>query len=256
MKWPLSLTLIRHAESAYNVLKAQKLTDPLYKKFVTSYDTDWRSEQTRSLALEVHATFPVTWSEEGTPLTESGITQARAVGRALKASQDLPDVIYVSPYVRTLDTLGYIQELWPELRDTRVIQDERLREQEFGLRSLYNDWRITRVFHPDYYDLRSLQGMYWFRQPMGENVPDVRARVRSWINTLTRDFAGKKILAITHHITILSLRANLERLSPEEFVRLDKEEEPGHCTISTYKGDSSAGVDGRFKLDCYNQDPG
>lgn len=153
----------------------------------------------------------------------------------------LPDVIFVSPYFRTMETLEWMKKGWPELQNVKVYEEERIREQEHGLSLLYNDWRVF------------LEGAYWYRYPQGENVPDIRERLRSWLTTLTRDFAGKNILAVTHHLSILGLRANLERLSAEEFIKLDHSEPPANCSVTIYKGHPELGSDGRFLLESYNQ---
>ena len=50
--------------------------------------------------------------------------------------------------------------------------------------------------------------------------------------TLTREFSGNRVMAITHHLTILATRANFERLSPEEFLQLDEHEKPVNCSVT------------------------
>jgi IS5 family transposase len=58
---------------------------------------------------------------------------------------------------------------------------------------------------------------------------------------------------VTHHLTILSFRANYERLSPEEFIRLDEHEKPVNCGITVYRGDPNQGKDGKLVLQIYNK---
>ena len=82
---------------------------------------------------------------------------------------------------------------------------------------------------------------------------DVRERLRSWVITLIRELANKNVMAVTHHLAILSIRANLERLSKEDFLRLDKEEKPINCGVTIYEGDKKAGSNGRLVLKAYNQ---
>lgn len=57
---------------------------------------------------------------------------------------------------------------------------------------------------------------------------------------------------ITHHLSILSIRADLERLSADEFIRLDKEEKPINLGVTLYKGDPNQGTDGKLILEAYN----
>ena len=97
------------------------------------------------------------------------------------------------------------------------------------------------------------KGPYWYRYPQGENVPDVRDRNRSWTTTLTRDFVGKKVLAVTHHLNILATRANLERLGECEFTRLDEEDKPINCGVTLYRCDPTKGKNGHLVLEYYNR---
>jgi broad specificity phosphatase PhoE len=144
---------------------------------------------------------------------------------------------------------------WPELAGVRLIEEERIREQEFGYRLLFSDWRFFFALHPEQQQLLRLQGFYWYRYPQGENVADVRARNRSWMSTLTRDFAAKRVLAITHHLNILSFRANMERLSSQQFIELDAHSQPANCSITSYVGQPEQGQDGRFQLAQYDLCP-
>ena len=109
------------------------------------------------------------------------------------------------------------------------------------------------VFHPEQKDLHDLMGPYWYTYPQGESVCDVRDRARSITTTLTREHACQDVLVFTHHLTILSFRANLERLSPEQFMHLDEHEKPVNCGITLYRGDASRGEDGRLGLEFYNK---
>jgi len=45
MKWPEELTLIRHDESEYNILKAKKEADPLYIEFIKEFEKDHLSSE-------------------------------------------------------------------------------------------------------------------------------------------------------------------------------------------------------------------
>lgn len=252
MKWPESLTLIRHDTSAYNVLKPLKEKDPVYQEFRRSFEADCQSNETRELALVVKDQFPLDYGDHDTPLANGSGWQAEAMARKLKEKIALPEVIFVSPYARTHATLGRMQEGWPELNDVKIVEDERIREQDHGLAIVYNDWRVFHAIHPEQRELYRRQGEYWYRFPQGENVPDVRERLRSWANAVTRDYNEQGVLAVTHHLSILSLRANLERLNASEFLRLNVEERPINAGVTIYRGVPDEGKDGRLKLDIYN----
>jgi broad specificity phosphatase PhoE len=241
MKWPKQLTLIRHGESMYNQLKTQREQDPLYHLFVKSFDRDWQSNETKDLAIELAKVLSRNNGEDLTALTEKGRRSAIETGQHLSQQVNFPDVIYVSPYLRTMETLEGMLEGWPELKSVEVIVDERIREQDFGLRLLYGDWRVMQVFHPEQRLLYRLQGDYWYRQPQGENVPDVRARSWNWGHSLSRDWSGKNVLAITHHLTILAFHANVLRMNPKEFLDLYKQKAPPNCSLTQYRnGENTA----------------
>ncbi|HTM68372.1 MAG TPA: histidine phosphatase family protein [Candidatus Binatia bacterium] len=253
MKWPSSLTLIRHDTSAYNVLRDAKKKDGVYAKFLAAWEKDPDADETCVLAREVVKKFALGVGDSDTPLADAEGRQARTTGEKMAAEFETPEVIYVSPYTRTLETLRHLIEGWPALEDVRIFKDERIREQEHGLALLYNDWRVFECLHPEQRGLRKMEGAYWYRFPQGENVPDVRLRNRSWIETLIRDWRGKRVLAVTHHLNILATRATLERLDAEEFLRLDKEEKPINCGVTMYKGHPDKGADGRLLLEFYNR---
>jgi len=254
MKWPEELLLIRHAESAYNDLKRAKQDDPDYIRFRNMFENGPATPELQSLASTLHKRYALGCSDRDTPITSKGEEQARITGREMrKHSVNCPDVVFVSPYRRTEQTLAILQEQWPELRAATTYREERIREKDHGLALLYNDWRIYQLMHPEQGELQRLLGEYDYRFLNGENIPDVRQRNRSWITTLTREFSGKRVMAITHHLTILATRANFERLSPEQFLHLDEHEKPVNCGVTRYTGDPQLGTSGRLKLHEYNR---
>jgi broad specificity phosphatase PhoE len=186
-------------------------------------------------------------------MTEEGIHQAEETGRHLLEHMELPDVIYVSPYLRTRQTLEGLIRGCPELGKVKVVVEERIREQEHGLSTVYNDWRIYLAFNPAQALLRKRGGDYEYRFLNGENKADVRDRVRTFLTTLIRENAGMKVLIVSHHLTLLAFRANLERWDREEFMRVDREESPINCGLTVYRGDSESGQDGRLIMESYNK---
>lgn len=219
--------MIRHAESAYNNLKRKKEADPDYLRFRTLFETERSHAETPALAALLHERYALGYSDRETPITVRGEQQARITGRRMREEgAAAPEIVFVSPYQRTLETLRILKEEWPELAGAREYREERIREKDHGLALLYNDWRIYHVLHPEQGKLHDLLGDYDYRFLNGENIPDVRQRTHSWITTITREFAGKRVMAITHHLTILATRANFERMGPEEFLHLDEHEKP------------------------------
>lgn len=249
MKWPETLTLVRHDSSAYNVLRPLKKESNLYQEFEKSYEDNPDSDQSRQLANEVIKTFSLKYGDHNTPLADGVGIQAEIMATNLKKRIDLPDIIFVSPYERTITTLEKMIRGWPELEHVKTIQEERITEQDHGLAVLYSDWKVFNVLYPEQRELYSRQGAYRYRYPQGENIPDVRERLRSWVNTLIRDYSEQNVLTVTHHLSILSFRANLERLDEKEFLRLDEEEKPINAGVTIYRGKPDVGTNGRLVLE-------
>lgn len=254
MKWPASLTLIRHGQSAYNVLRAQKLQDPLYNEFQARYKLGIIDGETKKLAQRIKEKYALGVGDYETPLTPEGEMQAAITGaKLLEADTETPDVIIYSPYLRTRETMDFLSQGWCQLEAVPKVEDDRIREQEHGLAIVYNDWRVFHTFHPEQRELKKLQGNYWYQYPQGESVADVRDRVRSMLTTIIREYSGQRVLLVTHHLTILSIRATLERLTPEEFIKLDKSDKPVNCGVTEYVGDPNEGKDGKLILKTYNK---
>lgn len=254
MKWPTSLTLIRHGQSAYNVLRAQKQQDPEYQQLQKLYADGDDGLEARVIAANIKRKYDLRVGDYETPLTREGETQAAITGaKLLEAGTVLPDVIIYSPYLRTRETMKFLTQGWEQLEMVPRVEDDRIREQEHGLAIVYNDWRIFHTFHPEQRELKELQGDYWYQYPQGESVADVRDRVRSMLTTLVREYSGQRVLMVTHHLTILSIRATLERLTPEQFIKLDKRDKPVNCGVTEYVGKPNEGKDGKLVLETYNQ---
>jgi len=255
MKWPELMLLIRHDVSTYNKLKELKAESSLYQEFVAEFKADSTSKKARELALKVKSEFSLKVGDADTPLLDEESERAKKVGKALKErySDKLPHVIFVSPYRRTRYTLDGLMRGWPELSEVKIVEEERIREQEHGLALIYNDYKVFHTLHPEQKELSEIEGSYWYRYPQGENVPDVRERNRSWVNAVVRDFAQKRILVVTHHLCILSLMANFERWGAQKFIEVDKNDKPGNCSVTTYRGYPKLSTNGKFLLDKYNE---
>jgi len=255
LKWPKDITLVRHGQSAYNILKSQRDQDPEYQQFKLLFDKDPTSQDCVALAQIMQQRYALGISDQDTPVLDGEASEAAVkVGAALQPRFPVPpNAVYVSPYQRTVTTLELMSQGWPALAQVRQRRDERLREQEHGIVTMYNDWRVFQVLHPEQRLYYNLAGPYRYRYPQGENVPDVRDRIASWFTTLVREHAGERILVVTHHLAILAIRANLERLSEQQFIDLDEHHKPINCGVTTYVCDPGIGRQGKLILEQYNE---
>lgn len=248
MTGPENLIIVRHAVSAYNDSKTRREQNPDYQAFRKAYETDWQSEETKRLAEKMRKVLVLPGTEADTLVKEDLSWQPEAVGKSLKEKTALPDLIIVSPYVRTVQTYERMTRGWKELLRVPTILDPRIREREHGVMPTYGDKRIFFTFNPEERELFE-SGEYEYRYPGGENIEDVKVRVESWLEDLIKDHAGKRILAITHHETILVKRMAIEGLGKEDFLRIDKEDKPINCGVTTYQNNGENGLE----LVSYNQ---
>jgi broad specificity phosphatase PhoE len=255
MKWPELMLLIRHDTSAYNILKDEKKKCPVYQKFLHEFESDPTSEVTIALAKEVQKKWALSTGDANTSLIDNESKRAEEVGRALRDeyADKIPHIIFVSPYERTKLTLEGLKRGWPELMKVKTVEDERIREQEHGLANIYSDWRVFHTLHPEQRILFELQGPYWYSYPQGENVPRMRERDYSFMTTVVRDFPGKVVCCVSHHLNILGIMANLGRWSAEQFIKVDNEDKPINCGVTAYVGNPNKGKEGRFELQYYNR---
>lgn len=115
MKWPASITLIRHAQSAYNELRLRKDRDPEYSRFKAMFNKHPDSSETRILAEKMRAQYALNTSDYQTPLSKAGERQAEETGRSMWSEVPIPDIVLVSPYLRTRETLGLMRKTSGEL---------------------------------------------------------------------------------------------------------------------------------------------
>lgn len=219
-KWPDLLVIVRHGQSERNVAK----------------------EQAKAAGTSVVWASGV--RDVDTPLTPLGVQQAIATGQFL--SKDSFDVIFSSPYMRTLQTSQHIAEQLPAV--PRIILEERIREIEFGVLDGLTHQGV-RERYPEEWARREREGKYWYRPPGGESRPDVALRVHSFLGTLTRDYRQRKVLVVCHSVVVLIFRRLLERWDEAKYMEVDSEDDVLNCGITTYRYDPETH---RLNLDCYN----
>lgn len=197
------------------------------------------------MAAGAEAVWGASVRDVDTPLTQLGIEQAITTGQFLADKANF-DVIFSSPYMRTLQTSEHISGQLATA--PRLILEERIREIEFGvLDGLTHDG--VRQRYGDEWARRKREGKYWYRPPGGESRPDVALRVHSFLGTLTRDYRQKNVLVVCHSVVVLIFRRLLERWDEAKYMEVDREDDVLNCGITIYRYDPQAR---RLNLDCYN----
>src|SRR3989338_8237872 len=120
---PSQLIIVRHAESELNVLLQDIVNDPEFKKLKELLRTNPYSGVVKKIAEKLRQKYAGrVVADHLVGLTLKGERQAletgAKLGQIIKPSEI--DVIFVSPYVRALQTLEKLKETWPKLNNVRT----------------------------------------------------------------------------------------------------------------------------------------
>lgn len=223
--YPSELILIRHGESELNVRRA-----------IAEANQDSHT---------IKITHGI--RDADVALTERGFEQSRLTGQALGQSFDKIDFVYASPYIRTVQTL---QSITQEIGyDIPMRFDDRIREKEFGIISLYTQRGIKSKF-PEEEERRQLLGNYYYRPLGGESYPDMGLRLHSFLHSLYRHHPHQRILVVTHARVITMIRKMLEHLNEKELLNIEAHDDVANCGVTNYRYDPTADYP---TLDQYNQ---
>ena len=228
-KWPETLWIVRHGQSAGNVARETAEAASRHSIEIATRDVD-------------------------TPLSDLGERQARALGRWFGELRDdcKPDVVLCSPYVRAVQTSRLLLDSAGIDVDALTFQrDERLREKEFGVLD-----RLTKVGirqkYPELAAQRRHVGKFYFRPPGGESWCDVLLRLRSVLDTMTREYRRMRMLIVAHQVIVNCLRYLLERMNEEEILAIDRAADIPNCSVTSYEFDPNAGRAGKLVLRLVN----
>jgi broad specificity phosphatase PhoE len=205
---PAELTLVRHAQSVGNVADATARKQGLGRLELTTRDAD-------------------------TPLSDTGLAQATALGRHLArlSRRKQPDVVLSSPYERASRTAEIATEGIPEVR---LVRDERLRERDLGVLDGMTGLGIRETL-PEEAERRAAMGKLYYRPPGGESWTDVALRVRSVLSDIRQDYEGQRVWVFTHQAVIMSFRLVLEGLDERTLLEIDREVPLANCSLTTYR---------------------
>ena len=151
-------------------------------------------------------------------LTEKGIGEARATGKALKAKGIVPDCYYTSALRRAQHTLDLMLEEM-DIANVTIVRNIALNERDYGdLSGLNKD------------DARAKWGeeqvLIWRRSydvppPGGESLKDTAARTLPYYDAeiLPLLKAGKTVLVAAHGNSLRALVMAIEGLTPDEILK-------------------------------------
>jgi broad specificity phosphatase PhoE len=227
-KWPQEIWLVRHGQSAGNVA---------------------RDEAEAAAGLHIQ----IAERDVDVPLSELGVRQSQALAgwfAALPAGER-PNVVLHSPYLRAAQTAHLIMERQNRESLARVHVDERLREKEFGILDRLTTHGIAHKY-PELHEQRQHVGKFYFRPPGGESWCDVILRLRSVLDTLTREYTGERVLIVGHQVIVNCFRYLFERLDEAAILAADRAGDVPNCSVTSYRFDPSLGKHGKLALSLLN----
>jgi len=238
------LTLVRHGQSEYNQHRANLIKSELYSRFLSGLSNQNRNEaEIDTLARELTETNKAFERTSEISLSEVGRQQALATGNKLKQLIEVPDIIFLSPYRRALETLECFRISWPEMKSVDTITDDRLREQDHGTFLKYGDWKVFCHYYPEQELSRRQIGRYDYRFPEGESIANVAMRAHTFLDDIQKRFEGGKVLVLSHEITILSIRGKIDLDGPEEIMARYRERKVFNCSVTVYRDDKVTNLD-------------
>jgi broad specificity phosphatase PhoE len=184
------------------------------------------AESTDALTIEIAE------RDMDVPVSDRGCEQARALGDWLSGlGRRQPTVVLASPYVRAARTAELALERTGS--DVSVVLDERLREREFGILDRLTRRGIEARF-PEEAGARARVGKFYYRPPGGESWCDVALRVRSVLDSITREHEDERVLVVTHEVVIFVFRYVLEQLTEQHLLTIAAEHVLANASVTRY----------------------
>ncbi|RUM49250.1 MAG: 2,3-bisphosphoglycerate-dependent phosphoglycerate mutase [Hydrogenothermus sp.] len=151
------------------------------------------------------------------PLTEKGKEEAYRAGELLKDIKF--DVAYTSALTRAQETLRIILETVGLL--IPVIKDQALNERHYGALQGLNKDRARQKWGADIVHL--WRRSYDIAPPEGESLKDTAARTIPFLErAIMGDIVdGRNVIVVAHGNSLRSIVMYLEKLSPEEIVKVE-----------------------------------
>jgi broad specificity phosphatase PhoE len=222
-KWPHAIWVVRHGQSAGNV--ARDVAEAARQHLIDIADRD----------MDV-------------PLSELGERQAAALGYWFgdMPEDQRPTVVLSSTYVRARATARIaMQAAGIDLDDITFVTDERLREKEFGILDRLTTFGI-REKYPELSEQRSHVGKFYFRPPGGESWCDVILRLRSVLDTISREYRCERVLIVGHQVIVNCFRYLIERMDEETILTIDRAADVPNCSVTSYEFDRTRGKNGKL----------
>lgn len=225
---PKSLVIVRHAQSLWNKIS------PSHRGQATEASPEMKG-------------IP----DHRTPLTETGMEQARATGRGLAEMFGDFDVVYHSPWLRTTETakliIGEFPEPFRSSMRARTFRNLFLVEQRFGDLDIGVSDELglveeNRARYEKFSRWRRIVGKFYATPPNGQAWDEVCKETDLFLlSALYRSGRdGQKVLIVTHGVRKQTFRYHLEGMDEERLVEEYHRDKPKNCGVSHYEWDEAA----------------
>ncbi len=154
------------------------------------------------------------------PLSEKGVSEAKAAGQRLKKENLHFDAAYTSDLARAQNTLSLILE---ELKQTGipVHKDKALNERHYGDLQGLNKAETAQKFGDE--QVKIWRRSYDVAPPKGESLKDTAARTLPYFESkILKDLKkGLNILVAAHGNSLRSIVMDLDKLTKEQVLELN-----------------------------------
>ncbi|MCX6824435.1 MAG: hypothetical protein NT085_04910 [candidate division SR1 bacterium] len=288
------ITFVRHLESKYNEYKELIKANPDYQEFMrihenvgTAHDIKLKMERKKELAgILLEDFFKEVGIDYETGLSTAGHEQGKQLSplyaQLIKENPTLfPDLMYISPYIRTRQTAHYFlkdiagldmdfdklvnEDMLKDLivgsfngKDIAIKIDERIRERDHGSNiapSFIRDfWDGEKGFH-HLLNKKQREKIYYYTSPAGgESQVYTNARAKDFLSKIYEKVKYKNVWGFGHHLEILGGIQSISGGSFETFYKLNEMRRPanGSFTILSQIPKTEAGEEDKFRISGYN----
>ena len=148
------------------------------------------------------------------PLSDKGRSDAESIAREFKQTQSL-DLIIASPLIRAQQTA----QAFARLFSIEILTDHRLLEQHLGN---YSGMTYEQVEHEPGYEHNKLKRWDWIPVGGGESYARITHRIRDFFTNRSELYRDKRILIVTHAVTMRLIRMVLDDTEPNYPTELAK----------------------------------
>jgi len=277
------ITFIRHLESKYNEYKELIKSNLDYQEFMTTQDISRKKELAHILLQDFFAQVGIdyeTWLSS--QWHQDWELLSKLYAQLIQNSPQLfPDLIYVSPYVRTRATAHYLLKniQWLDIDFSKLIDeekledliiwsfnghdiaikiDERIRERDHWSNVAPSFIRDFWSWEKNYHDMLTKiqrEKIYYHTSPSWwESQAQTNARSKEFLLRNFEKNKFKNILVVSHHLTMIWALLSIFGWSFQTFYKLNELWRPanGSFTFLSQIPKTEIGEENKFRVSGYN----